>query len=181
MARDAFHTKLEEIIEFTRFSRISRNINTQTCIIYIIICYFDTHTRTHTIMGISLDFREICLRELAVAARRSRSRALAAKIHSGMVTEAHMDHDSAGSIEQLAFCACNNRVLATFAVQALSTPAWATGGMHGWRVTKGVEAGRLARRLLPVAVQRLPVVADTGEHRAAGRVLNEGPYGHCIP
>jgi hypothetical protein len=140
------------------------------------------HTHTHTFMGISLDFREICLRELAVAARRSRSRALAAKIRSGMVAEAHMDHDSASSIEQLAFCACNKCVLATFAVQTLSTPARAAGGMHWWRrATKVVEAGRLAGRLLPVAVQSLPVVADTGEHRAAGSVLNERPDGHCIP
>ena len=35
--------------------------------------------------------------------------------------------------------------------------------------------------MLPVAVQRLPVVADTGEHGAANGVLNERPYRHGIP
>ena len=35
--------------------------------------------------------------------------------------------------------------------------------------------------MLPVAVQRLPVVADAGEHWAGGGVENEGPYGHGVP
>ena len=33
---------------------------------------------------------------------------------------------------------------------------------------------------MPVAVQRLPVVAEAREHGAGGGIENEGPYGHCI-
>ena len=66
-----------------------------------------------------------------------------------------MVHCAAGSIEELAFCARNERVLATFAVQALRALAWATGGVGGRRLPPKAEVFhvvRFARRLLPVAV-----------------------------
>jgi len=95
-----------------------------------------------------------------------------------------MAYGAAASIEEPAFHARNQRVLATFAVQALRTLARSARGTGRWRrpPAKGVEvAGSgLTGRLLSVAVQRLPVVADTGEHGADGRVLKEGPYGNGI-
>jgi hypothetical protein len=75
-----------------------------------------------------LNLRQISLRELAVGALRLPSRALAAKVHSSAVTVAHMAYGAAASIEEPAFHARNQRVLATFAVQALRTLAWAAGG-----------------------------------------------------
>jgi hypothetical protein len=119
------------------------------------------------------------LRELAVAALRLCSRALAAKVNASARPVAHMAHGSAGSIEKLALLARNDRILAAFAVQALCALARATSSMGRWRCR--TQGTRLTGRLLPVAVQRLPVVADTGEHGAAGGVQNEGPYGHGIP
>ena len=59
------------------------------------------------------------LRELAVAARRFCSRALAAKVHASAGAVAHMAHGATGSIEKPALLAGNERVLAAFAVQAL--------------------------------------------------------------
>ena len=125
------------------------------------------------------------LRELAVAARRFCSRALAAKVHASAGAVAHMAHGATGSIEKPALLAGNERVLAAFAVQALRALARAARGLCGRRrqPTHGMgKAGsRLTGRLLPVAVQRLPVVADPREHGAAGGVENEGPHGHGIP
>ncbi len=119
------------------------------------------------------------LSKLAVVALRFCSRALDAQEHSSARAVAHMAHGSAGSIEKLALLARNERVLAAFAVQALRAFARTAGSMGRWRWrTQGTG---LTGRLLPVAVQRLPVVADTGEHGAAGGVQNEGPYGHGIP
>jgi len=96
-----------------------------------------------------------------------------------------MADNAAGSIEELAFHARNKRVLTALAVQALFALAWAASTKSrrassncNWR-TAG-WGNRLERRLLPVAVQCLPVVADAREHGATGRVQNEGPYGHSI-
>ena len=123
------------------------------------------------------------LRELAVAALRFCSRALAAKVHASARAVANMAHGAAGSIDKPARLAGNDRVLAAFAVQALRALARAAVSKGKWRFAtrRKMEGIRLTACLLPVAVQRLPVVADTGEHGAAGSVENEGPHGHGIP
>jgi hypothetical protein len=124
------------------------------------------------------------LRKLAVAARRFCSRALAAKVHASAGAVAHMAHGATGSIEKPALLAGNERVLAAFAVQALRALARAARGLCGGlrQPTHPSKAeSRLTGRLIPVAVQRLPVVADPREHGAAGGVENEGPHGHGIP
>ena len=94
-----------------------------------------------------------------------------------------MADSAAGSVEELAFHARNKRVLTALAVQALFALAWAarTQGRRKSKNWRTAERGNsLEGCLLPVAVQCLPVVADAGEHGAAGRVQNEGPYGHSV-
>ena len=85
-----------------------------------------------------------------------------------------MADSAAGSVEELAFHARNERVLTALAVQALFALAWAAR-TQGRRTSSNWHTAEnsLEGRLLPVAVQCLPVVADAGEHGAAGRVQNE--------
>ena len=140
----------------------------------------------HVLGSGSLDVRQILLRELAVGALLPPSLTLATEVHAGAGAVAHVSHSAAASIEQPAFHAGHERVLAALAVQALRALARAAGGERkgagGGRTAQGVVGGRRETGcVLPVAVQRLPVVADAGEHWAGGGVENEGPYGHGVP
>ena len=84
------------------------------------------------------------LRELAVAARRFCSRALAAKVHASAGAVAHMAHGATGSIEKPALLAGNERVLAAFAVQALRALARAavSKGKWSWVTRRKMEGIR---------------------------------------
>ena len=92
-----------------------------------------------------------------------------------------MLHDTASSIGHFAPINCNQRVLAAFAVHALRSLARAAGRLDVGRGLTEAETGCSTRRpaegrLQPVAVQRLPILADAGEHGTSRRVQNEGPH-----
>ena len=82
----------------------------------------------HVLGSGSLDVWQILLRELAVGALLPPSLTLATEVHAGACTVAHVSHSAAASIEQPAFHAGHERVLAALAVQALRALARAAGG-----------------------------------------------------